>query len=606
MLSSIRRALGFMTRQEKRKYFLFLGLRSFVAFFDLAGILAIGFLATSIALFITLGSDPSRVIEFGSLSLPAATAQTLPVLAALILGLFVIKAITSILLSRQLAYFLARIEARAAKTVAERAFGRGLAEARQYSKEDIYFAVQAGSPAAFNAILNSVGVIAAEGLLFVLVIGAFLSIDVFAALAALAYFGFIALFIQLFLGRLMEKAAALAAKGAVDANTAIGDLSEVLREATTFGKRDFFLSRIYEARTRTASSTASQLFMGGMPRYIVETSLIAAIATFALWQLVSGDMVKAAGTLGVFLSGGLRLTASLLPLQTSLLSVKQSVPIADKALLFLDQGPYFPTDQKKESIFDIGRQPSASVVLEHVAFRYPNSGTDAIHDFSFAIDQGKQAALIGPSGGGKSTVADLILGLLTPSRGQVLVDGRPPGDIISESPGRLAYVPQRPGIVSGTIRDNIALGLTENEVNPIRLEEAIRLAHLADFICTLPDGVETSLGKRKDELSGGQLQRIGLARALYTSPGLIVMDEATSSLDANSENEINKALDEMRGRVTVILIAHRLNTVQRSDVVFLVEQGRIAASGNFQELVATNKTVHNLAELMAVDTNNAD
>jgi ATP-binding cassette subfamily C protein len=590
-----------MTLQERRKYFLFLGLRSFVALFDLAGILAIGFLATSIALFITLGSDPNRVVEFAGLALPAATAQSLPVFSTIVLGLFLVKAISSILLSRQLAYFLARIEARAAKTVAERAFGRGLADARQYTKEEIYFAVQAGSPAAFNSILNSVGVIVAEGLLFILVIGAFLSIDIAAAFAALAYFGFVALFIQLFLGKLMENAAVRSAKGTVDANTAIGDLSEVLREATTLGKKDFFLDRIYEARTRTASSTASQLFMGGMPRHIVETSLIAAIAIFALWQLVSGDIVKAAGTLGIFLSGGLRLTASLLPLQSSLLNLKQSVPIADKAIRFLDQGPDSPEDTKLGFNVYLDQQPSASILAEQVDFRYPNSETDAISDFSFVIDKGKQVAFIGPSGGGKSTVADLILGLLTPSSGTVLVDGKSPREIISESPGRLAYVPQRPGIVSGTISDNIALGLAKDEVDHKRLEESIRLAHLADLISTLPDGINTSLGKRKDELSGGQLQRIGLARALYTSPGLIVMDEATSSLDANSENEINKALDEMRGRVTVILIAHRLNTVQRSDVVFFVEKGRITASGNFQELVAINKDVSNLVNLMAVD-----
>jgi ABC-type multidrug transport system fused ATPase/permease subunit len=118
----------------------------------------------------------------------------------------------------------------------------------------------------------------------------------------------------------------------------------------------------------------------------------------------------------------------------------------------------------------------------------------------------------------------------------------------------------------------------------------------------LPEGVNTDVGKRKDELSGGQLQRIGLARALYSNPGLLIMDEATSALDAESENEINKALDEMRGKVTVILIAHRLNTVQRSDLVFLVEDGQITASGTFPELLKSNKTVQKLADLMAIES----
>jgi ATP-binding cassette subfamily C protein len=155
-------------------------------------------------------------------------------------------------------------------------------------------------------------------------------------------------------------------------------------------------------------------------------------------------------------------------------------------------------------------------------------------------------------------------------------------------------------MISGTVSENIALGTSADKVDQSRMDKAIDLAHLKKVLSGLPEGADTDLGKRKDELSGGQLQRVGLARALYSNPGLLVMDEATSALDAESENEINKALDEMRGKVTVVLIAHRLNTVQRSDVVFLVEDGRITASGTFPELLRSNKTVQNLARLMSI------
>jgi ATP-binding cassette subfamily C protein len=156
-------------------------------------------------------------------------------------------------------------------------------------------------------------------------------------------------------------------------------------------------------------------------------------------------------------------------------------------------------------------------------------------------------------------------------------------------------------MVSGTIAQNIALGVDVSEIDDERLARAISDAHLTDLISSLPQGLETDLGKRKDELSGGQLQRIGLARALYTAPKLLVMDEATSALDADSENEINKALDEMRGKVTVILIAHRLNTIQRSDKVFLLEEGKISDFGTFQELLKGNETVKHLAQLMSIE-----
>jgi len=602
VLRTLSKSLAFMSPQERAKYYIFLGLRAFVAVFDLIGILAIGFLATSIALFITLGSDSSRVIQLAGILLPAVTAQTLPLVAGLILSLFVGKAIVSIFLTRQMAYFLARIEAEAAMQVAASAFGADLSDARKYSKEEIYFAVQIGSPAAFNYVLNSVGTIVAEGLLFVLVIGSFFLVDPASALGAMAYFGLIAVVIQFFIGRLMQRAGRRNAEGTVEANAAIGDLSEVLREASILLKKQFFFARIHDARMKTASSFASQHVLSGMPRYIVETALIIAIALFVLVQSISGDLVAAAGTLGVFLSGGLRLTASLLPMQNALLTIKQAIPQAKHALVLLEGANRTILDTEPNTDSSQNDSEAAGVTFKDVSFTYPQSENRTLQNISFAIKPGQQAALIGPSGAGKSTIADIVLGLLEPTEGKVSIGVEDPNAIVRNSSGRLAYVPQKPGMISGTIRQNIALGVAAEDIDSDRLQKTIKDSHLAEVISSLPEGLDTDLGKRRDELSGGQLQRIGLARALYTQPGLLVMDEATSALDADSENEINKALDEMRGKVTVILIAHRLNTVQRSDVVFLIQNGKISAKGTFQELQKNNETVQNLTNLMSIES----
>jgi ATP-binding cassette subfamily C protein len=591
-----------MTKRERVRYYVFLGLRSFVAILDLLGILAIGFLATSIALFVSLGSDANRVIEFSGLAIPAVTAQSLPYMAGIILGLFILKAIVSIFLTRQLAYFLAGVEARASRVVADRAFGDGLEEARRFSEDEVKFAVQSGSPAAFNSVLNSIGTIAAEGLLFLLVISSFFAVDSLSAAGALVYFGLVGFVIQFAIGNKMQRASRLVTEGSVAGSQAIDDLSEVLREATVLGKKSYFFDKIFDARTRTASSLANQHTLSGMPRYIVETSLIIAVALFVIIQTSTGDIVSAAGTVAIFLSGGLRLTASLLPLQNAFMSIKQAIPMAEKALDLLE-GSSILSNRASPALGK--NQPKAfapaGVVINGVSFKYPDSHDKAINGVSFAIKPGQQAALIGPSGAGKSTIADLILGLLKPTEGRVEVAGGDPIQVIFESPGRLAYVPQRPGIVSGTISENIALGVPQDQVSSSDVMSAIDSSHLAKVIERLPEGIATNVGKRKDELSGGQLQRIGLARALFSRPGLLIMDEATSALDAESENEINKALDEMRGKVTVILIAHRLNTVQRSDVVFLVEEGKISASGTFPELLKSNKAVQNLAELMTIE-----
>jgi ATP-binding cassette subfamily C protein len=156
-------------------------------------------------------------------------------------------------------------------------------------------------------------------------------------------------------------------------------------------------------------------------------------------------------------------------------------------------------------------------------------------------------------------------------------------------------------LVSGTILDNVALAESDAEVNRGKALEALQLANLADLVNELPDGLDTPLGKLQDGLSGGQMQRLGLARALYTKPGLLVMDEATSALDAESEAEIQRALDSMRGKVTVVLIAHRLNTIQHADKVILIEDGQVRDSGTFKELIARNRSVERVVDLMKVE-----
>jgi ATP-binding cassette subfamily C protein len=214
---------------------------------------------------------------------------------------------------------------------------------------------------------------------------------------------------------------------------------------------------------------------------------------------------------------------------------------------------------------------------------------------------GEVVAIVGPSGAGKSTIADLLSAVLIPTSGSIFRTNSAPSENHFEEIGRVGYVPQRPGLVSGTILDNVALAENKNEVSRERALEALRVANLGELISELPDGLDTPLGKLQDGLSGGQMQRLGLARALYTKPGLLILDEATSALDAESELEIQKALDSMRGQVTVVLIAHRLNTIQHADKVILLEGGQVKDSGTFKELIARNPLVERVVNLMRVD-----
>ena len=217
------------------------------------------------------------------------------------------------------------------------------------------------------------------------------------------------------------------------------------------------------------------------------------------------------------------------------------------------------------------------------------------------IEPGQHVAFIGPSGAGKTTIVDMILGLIEPSRGVIKVGSSNYShtDLIKNN--LISYVPQSPGIVSGSIAENVALGIDKDQIDTERVLSALRTAHLADFVNTLPDGIWTSVGSQADALSGGQIQRLGLARALYGKPKLIVLDEATSALDASSEAYISSSLKELGQDVTVIVIAHRLSTVQHSDVVFVVENGSITASGSFMHLRKTVPMVAEYVKLMSFE-----
>jgi len=603
MLKAVKASLSFMTPLERSKWFFLTGLRGFLSILDLAGILAIGFVVTSTAIFLTAGSNPDRVLDFAGLSIPAVTSQTLPLVAAAILATFLIKALLSILITKSTAFFVATIEARAAREIAERVFGGDLADVRSRSREEMAYAVQFGSPAAFNSLLNFTSTVIAEGTLFLLICLGFILVNPLATLVAVAYFGVVALIIQYFIGTLMTRAGIQATESTIEANGALSDLTAVFRELSVLGVRHKYFEKIFRSRLTAADSAATQTYLNAMPRYIIEAALLIGVAGFILAQALAGDIVSSAASIGVFLSGGFRLTAAMLPFQAAMLTIKGIIPVARTAHVILED----KCVSSKSGIKGANLGPTLEstidpigVQFQQVSFRYKDSDPLVLSDLSLAIEPGQQVAFIGASGAGKSTIADLMCGVLTPTEGELRLFTSLKTEL-SGSESAISYVPQRPGLVSGSLADNVALGMDGNDLDQARVIEALESANLNEVVSKLENGIHSQLGNHQDSLSGGQIQRLGLARALYSRPGLLVMDEATSALDAESESETAKALENMRGKVTVVLIAHRLNTVQHADKVFLIDAGTVVDSGTFQELVSRNPSVDRLVQLMNVD-----
>jgi ABC-type multidrug transport system fused ATPase/permease subunit len=240
-----------------------------------------------------------------------------------------------------------------------------------------------------------------------------------------------------------------------------------------------------------------------------------------------------------------------------------------------------PSEEKPRFSHD-GFHPN--VTIKSVHFRYPGSEKPAIQELSTQIDAGTMVAIVGPTGSGKTTTVDLLLGIFYPDAGQVLISGLSPSEAILQWPGAISYVPQDVVIANGTIKQNVCQGFNPDEVADDHVWEALSAAQLDSFVRTLPKGIDSEVGERGTKISGGQRQRLGIARALFTKPQLLVLDEATSSLDGETEAAVTSAIQALKGHVTVIVIAHRLSTVRSADSVIYFNDGKAIAQGTFHEV----------------------
>ena len=605
MLKSIKSSLSFLNGIEKLVWFSLVVVRSTLAFLDILAIAAIGYLATSLGAIASGGVAPK--IALAGITLPSVTNQSIPILATIIIGLFVSKSLLNIALSGWAVFFVAKIESKAARRISEIRFNGNLADARKYSLEEMMFAVTRGTSSAFTTLLNSVNSIFSESVLFVsLIVAGVLFVDPSSTLIGLLYFGIVAITIHYVIGPVSLRAQVENYHSSIKLTTSISSVLAVFRELTVSGKKEKYVRDIHSAKIQATKSAAKTAFVATLPRHIIEAALIIGVALFFLAQVSSGDLASSAGKIGVFLAGAFRLTTALLPLQASFLAIKAALPSAEIALDILKGLPELVERETKDlstSEQNTHSEKPIGAVFEDVTFSYPDSSSPALVNLNFTIEPGSQTALMGPSGAGKSTIADMLCLLLTPTSGRVLQITNSSSFELSIG-GRVSYVPQKPGMISGTILENVALGFEPEGVDREEVLSALEAAHLGSFIKELPQGIDTSLGKLKDSLSGGQMQRLGLARAIYSRPSLLVMDEATSALDAESESEIQKTLDEMRGSVTVVVIAHRLNTIQHADKVIFLQEGRVQDTGTFKELIARNPSVEKAVDLMKIDDGN--
>ena len=371
----------------------------------------------------------------------------------------------------------------------------------------------------------------------------------------------------------------------VKSNEKILEVISSYRESVVRNRRGYYAREIGELRYKLANTVAEISFLPAVSKYVIETSAILVAILVAGSQFVLHDASRAVATLAIFMVAITRIAPAVLRFQQSAIGIKSSLAQAESALELveaIDNVDDINIDQPELDLEYVDFIPEVKIL--DVSFSYPNRASMVLKNISFTVRENSTVAIVGPSGAGKTTLADLLLGVLQPDAGTILISDREPLSSISNWPGAISYVPQDVLIINGTVRQNVGLGFPNLENYDSLIWEALAKARLDSFVQELPFGLSTEVGERGTQLSGGQRQRLGIARALFTRPKLIILDEATSALDAITEYEIAQAFADLRSQATLLLIAHRLSTVKNADSVIYLEDGVIRAHGRFEKV----------------------
>lgn len=361
-----------------------------------------------------------------------------------------------------------------------------------------------------------------------------------------------------------------------------------IKDIKLMGRESVYIDQFRPASLRAARHQATSAAIAESPRYLIEAVAIGGALTLALMLITTGrGSALILPALSVYALAGYKL----IPAAQRVFSGLSNLRVGDAVLnsIHEDFAQTVPVDSVAPTIVT-AMQPKRAVVLDHVGFSYPNARKPALENISLTIAVGTSVGLIGGTGAGKTTLVDIILGLLSPSEGQIIIDGEPISQANLQSwQQALGYVPQSIFLADTSVSENIALGVAREAIDPAKVEQCARMAQIHDFISAeMPDGYDTRVGERGVRLSGGQRQRIGIARALYRDPSVLVLDEATSALDTLTEKAVMESVQALSHQKTIIMIAHRLSTVRPCDRIFMLDKGRLVEQGSYEELLKTS------------------
>jgi ABC-type multidrug transport system fused ATPase/permease subunit len=509
---------------------------------------------------------------------------------AVILGisavvLLVGRTVLSIFFTRRILFFLSRRGAKISADLISRLLSQPLVIVQSRTTQETVYAVAGGVQIIVLQVLATMVVWISDLALLVVLFAGLLAVDPITAISTFFMFLSVGYFLYKFMHLRAWSLGKENSRLNIRSNEKIVEVFASYRESVVRNRRDYYAREIGHLRFALANTSAEMGFLPYVSKYVIETTVVVGAVLIGAAQFILQDATHAVATLAIFLAAGTRIAPAVLRLQQGLISIKSGLGAATPTLDLIDSLGSAPIIENTDDALNVIHEGFVpEIIVNEVFLTYPNKLAPAIADITLKIPAGTSIAFVGPSGAGKTTMVDIILGVLNPDRGSVLISGLPPLLAVSAWPGAVSYVPQDVVIVAGTIRENIALGYPIEEATDELVMGALKVAHLDEFVLSLPEGIDTQVGERGAKISGGQRQRLGIARALFTRPHLLVLDEATSSLDGETEESISDAVHALRGSTTVVVIAHRLSTIRNADRVVYLSDGKMLATGSFEEV----------------------
>jgi ABC-type multidrug transport system fused ATPase/permease subunit len=586
-INSLKRAFRVLTPTDQRKILLVTIFQIMLGALDLFGVLAIGLLG-SLSVYGLQARPPSEqivtILKVLQIEGEAFETQVIVLGAASVIFL-VGRTVLSIFFTRKTLFFLSRRGARISSELVSKLLAKSILVVHSRTTQESVYALTSGVERIVLQVLASAVVWVADfTLLLVMAAGLFFVNPVTATITFLV-FSAVTLFLYRFMHVRAEELGVQNSKLNIRSNEKTVEVLESYRESVVRHRRHYYSSEIGRLRYELAGTSAEIGFLPYVSKYVIESAVVVGAVVLGGLQFYLYEAVEAATTLVVFLAAGSRIAPAFLRLQQGAINIKSGLGLSEPTLELIQElgsSAVIENDKVDFSVSHEGFRPE--VLLRDITFSYPSNDGSAISNFSLKIPIGSSIALVGPSGAGKTTLIDILLGVLPPNSGSILISNHSPLAAIAKWPGAIAYVPQDATVISGTIRENITLGYPRDQISEELITEAIGFAQLTDFVSQLPNGLDTKVGERGSMISGGERQRIGIARAMLTRPKLLVLDEATSSLDGATEAGLTDSIQTLRGSTTVVIIAHRLSTIRNVDQVVYLKKGRVVAAGTFQEV----------------------